>query len=304
MQITPKQSWFRKAEDIVLIGVAGCSIAILIAHIVLLDEWKRKIADQAPLMTLLLLSLFVLAYMRHSRLRSRLDNAARLGVKEIYLSREDEDQQKAYRELLGRAEKELFIVGITLRDLSREQSKHLRERLAQGCNVELLMLSPKFWENKNPILDPVAHAAGPLVLRNNFCTAISNIRLLAKEMRDGSCNGRFTVRLYSTVPTVSLTVQDGRAARGRMHVEIVPHQIPASPFRPIMDIDKTGDDGLFSEFYDRYRRLWDDSALYIEVSREFSNGMKVSKQLDAEISNLLGLPPDWEHQPLSQGATV
>jgi len=296
------QSWLRKAEDIVLWAVALCSILILVADIILPESWKHLVAEQAPVLTLLLLSLFVLAYLRHTRLRSRLDNALRLGVKEIYLSRYDEEQIKAYRELLNGAERELFIVGVTLRDLSREQSQHICDRIKQGCNVDLLMLSPRFWENKDPILDPVAHALGAFALKSNFYTSIVNIRLLAKQIRSGRYGGKFTVRFYSNVPTVSLTVQDGETARARMHVEVLPHQVPVSPFRPIMNIEKTGDDGLFKEFYDRYRQLWDDSEIYIEVCREFNSGMKVARNLDAEICTLLALPANWEDDSLGKAA--
>ena len=104
------------------------------------------------------------------------------------------------------------------------------------------MLSPKFRENTNPILDPVAWAAGPDALKNNFNTAIANMRFLARNLRDQSHTsgrgGKLTVRFYTNTPTVSLTVKDAETTHGKMHVEIVPHQIPQGPFRPILNIER------------------------------------------------------------------
>jgi hypothetical protein len=293
------QAWIKHLHPWVLTIVCWSSITLVAFDVFAPERWKVGVVAHAPWITLILLSLFVLAYLEKERARQQLLQAAQLGIKEIYRSRVDQDQIREYEDLLGHAKQSLFIVGVTLKDLSREPGNHLLKRAADGCQIDLLMLSPQFRDNHNPVLDPVAASTGKDVLRNNFYTAIASIRQLALTIRQqnqeltGAKKGKLTVRFYTTAPTVSLTVRDGETAHARMHVEVIPHQIFQSPFRPIMNIEKAKDDGFFAEFYRRYRALWADSAAmtYIEVGH--SGNMKVNCDIDAQLSDWLGLPLEW-----------
>lgn len=275
-----------------LVSLCIGAIVAEVLDILLPEHLKLHMQDHAPMITVILLSLYVLAYLEQGE--TKRDRMRQLGIKNIFRDRLDEGQMASYQALLATAAHELFIVGITLKDLSREQGKHLRDRAAVGCTIELLMLSPKFRSNKNPILDPVAHAETQ-DLTSAFNSAISKIRKLADDISKTK-NGKLTVRFYETAPTLSLTVKDGRHPRGRMHLEIIPHQISSAPFRPIMDISKDGEDELFSDIYKRYRALWDESLVYIEVDSLKSPSITVNSVLDHEISKWLGLEPKWnEH---------
>ncbi len=288
--------WLRNPDRSVAAVVAvsstiGC-IAVLAWDVLALfvvgvfpEHVKIALTRDVPLITLLLLSLYVLASMQHDRAQPHLTRAADLGIKNIYKSRVDEGQMASYLELLQGAKKELFIVGITLKDVGADQFDHLVERASSGCQVDLLMLSPKFRANKDPILDPVARRD----LTPNFCLAIEKIRGLAKAIREKE--GRLTVKFYETAPTVSLTVRDGNSQRGRMHIEVIPHQTGAI-FRPILDVAKEGKDEIFSEFYGRYRALWKDSREYISVDPKWSD-IRVNEKLDHDVSEWLSINPDW-----------
>lgn len=302
-----KEPLVTRIEDTVVWLLAWCAIAVVIADILLPHSLQEKITPHVPLATLFILSLFAIAFLRHSHAQTRLAHAHRLGLKDIYASRYEEDQIGSFRELLTHAKHELLIVGITLRQITKEHADDLRKRAAKGCTIDLLMLSPKFRENTDPVLDPVAHVSGPQFLRNNFCEAILSIRNLAILIRDANAtqgsDGKFTVRFYSTVPTVSLVAQDGGTGHGRMHVEVVPHQRRTPPFRPVLSIQDVGEGGLFKGFYDSFRSLRNDSIPYIEVGQDLPDGMRVNDVLDANVSAWLGIPTNWK-EGFTEGAGI
>ena len=286
--------WLRKGHReftrFVSIVAGVLSIAILIFDVFLPEHLKSSLTSRAPMITLLLLSLYVLTSFEHAHPQVLLSRALDLGIKNIYRNREDGVQRTSYYHILESARQELFIVGITLKNLTEEQFRRLVERANAGCEIHLLMLSPKFRANKNPILDPVAFVEGR-DLTPHFMIAIRNIRTLAKAIHN--TRGRLAVRFYSTSPTISLTISDGATPRGKMHIEIVPHQISADPFRPILEISKEGREEIFTEFFDRYKALWNESKIYIQVDQSQWRDMNVNIPLDQEVSNWLSLDQNW-----------
>lgn len=294
--MTVREVWFRHGHRWVLTALCLGAILAEALDALLPQRLKFGMEEHAPMITVILVSMFILAYLERDG--TKRDRLSELGIENIYRTRVDDGQFQSYQELLSTAKHELFIVGITLKDLSREQRGHLLERASAGCSIDLLMLAPKFRANKDPILDPVAHVENH-DLTNAFSDAIAKIRGLAQDI--SKTKGKLCVRFYETAPTLSLTVKDGRHSRGRMHVEIVPHQVSSDPFRPILDLSKDGTDELFSDLYKRYRALWDDSRIYLEVDPFKSAEIKVDDALDRQISKWLGLDPNWRGQ-VSAGA--
>lgn len=293
----PIPRWLRNPDRSVATVVAiscviGC-IAILAWHVLALfvvnvfpERLKSALTGDVPLITLLLLSLYILISLQHDHPQQHLSRAADLGIKNIYKSRDDEGQMASYLDLVQGAKRELFIVGITLKDMSAAQFERVVDRASAGCQIDLLMLSPSLRRNIDPILDPVANRD----LTPYFCIAIAGIRRLAKTIRRR--NGRLTVKFYTTAPTVSLTIRDGNSPRGRMHIEVIPHQTSGAIFRPILEVSKEGRDEIFTEFYERYRALWADSREYIRVDPKWSD-IKVDEKLDQDVSAWLSINPDW-----------
>jgi hypothetical protein len=282
--------WLKRSERVILIALA--TGAILTAGIVLILEpltgWLPGVHTFVPGITLVLLSSFVLYYFGRERILTDYTRLEALGIRAIYRRRTDENQFDEYMHLLHSAQNNLFIVGITLKDVPRHHMSLLLEKAGRGCSTELLMLSPKYWRNADPVLDPVASAVSS-DLKPDFQLAIANIRALAMSMADRK--GRMAVRFYSQAPTLSLTIVDGGAASGRMRVELTPHNTPqCEQFRPMLDLDRNGDGDLFGQFYQRYRSLWDASQPYLEVK---DSKVWVDKALDKEISGPLGLPANW-----------
>src|SRR5258708_3002381 len=111
------QTWIRHLHPWVLTIVFWCSIILVPFYLFAPESWKLGVAAHAPWITLILLSLFVLAYLERERGHQHLLQAAQLGIKEIYRSRVDQDQIREYEDLLGHAKQSLFIVGVTLKDL-------------------------------------------------------------------------------------------------------------------------------------------------------------------------------------------
>lgn len=176
---TLREVWFRHGHRWVLRILCLGAILAEALDILLPKHLKFGMEEHAPMVGLVLLSLYILAYLERDG--AKRDRLGELAIENIYRGRLDEGQIAGYQGLLATAKHELFIVGITLKDLSREQGRHLRERASAGCTIDLLMLSPKFRANRDPILDPVAHVEKH-DLTNAFSDAIAKIRRLAQDI--------------------------------------------------------------------------------------------------------------------------
>ena len=280
----------RKSERVVLVGVAVGAIFIALFVLVVepLTGWLPALHDYVPTITLVLLSSFVLYYFGREQFMVEYTRWKALGIRSVYRSRTDNDQFDEYMRLLSGAEKDLFIVGITLKDLSLDHAPLLLDKARRGCTIRLLMLSPRYWRNQEPILDPVA-AAIPADLGPNFQLAIAHIRALAMSMAEAKA--RMEVRFYHQAPTLSLTIVDGDSASGRMRVELTPHNAPGLDyFRPMLDLERAGSADLCRQFYQQYCALWDIAEPYLAVK---DATIQINLAIDQELSAELDLPADW-----------
>jgi hypothetical protein len=223
-----------------------------------------------------------------------------MGITTIYLSRADRGQKDAYVNILQGFEKDLFVVGVTLKDLTHDERPQLLTKCAVGGSIRFLMLTPERWQNRQPVLDPIE----PGNLKEHFTQAVRNIRALAKGIAErnkaanrGSRRGRgspcFEVRFYDQSPSVSLAIADSQLRSGRMRVEFTPHNDVnlGSYFRPMMDIVPTDDKGLFRQFCKHYEGLWENSKPYVRVV-----GAQISRNKDLDFrvaAEKLGLEADW-----------
>jgi hypothetical protein len=231
----------------------------------------------------------------------------RLGITEIYRSRDDDGQKQEYLKLLRKASEDLFIIGVTLKDLTLHEQPTLIDKATSGCSVRLLMLLPARWKNESPILDPVESGD----LKEHFVSSLRNLRKIAlivsKKNEDVKPKRRRTigrsrlpkktpgysleVRFYDQSPALSMSVADAHLESGRMRVEFTPHNETdrGAYFRPMLDLVPK-DDGLLGLFYLHYSGLWDKSKPYLCVS---GSKIYVNSQLDKEVSELLSLRNDW-----------
>lgn len=321
----------QNGEKLLLGTVASIALAGSVLAIAA-EGWgiSHYIKDHLPAVILILLATYILFFLlgyerRIQEMKSTVDDCKvlveqsragiaehirkweGLGITEIYLGRHDYRQKQQYDALLKNASHDLFIVGVTLRDLTREERPLLHEKAITGCSVRLLMLTPTRWMNQQPVLDPVE----PADLKAHFTDSLRNIRKLAsavaKKNENVKSRGRGTtwglrpvkklggyaleVRFYDQSPALSLVAADADMESGRMRVEFTPHNEvdKGEYFRPMMDLIPKGD-GLFRQFCMHYSGLWEKSQAYICVS-----GSKIYRNstLDDEVSDLLGLEKKW-----------
>lgn len=331
--------WLRENGDKLLLG-SFAGIALIGSILVITMEWlalSHHIKEHLPAGILILLATFTLfflfgyerriEYMKYvvdecrklveqskSGLAKHNRKLEELGIVEIYLGRGDFGQMDEYTALLHKASQDLFIVGVTLKDLTREQRPLLHGKATNGgCSVRLLMLTPLRWGNQQPVLDPVE----PGNLKEHFTSSLSSIRELALNVvakpNEGSAprTGKGTgglratkkttrnaleVRFYDQAPALSLAVADAKSEMGKMRVEFTPHNetFLGDYFRPMMDLIPRGN-GLFEKFYMHYNGLWEKSTPYIRVSGAM---IYRNNNLDNEISELLGLKKKWASDEL------
>ncbi len=285
------QSLLLLGEKVVIIGTSILAILLLVAE--RFPPLSGLFREDVPSVTLFLLSIFVLSFFAREQILTEAEKWKSLGMQAIYQNRNDPAQFASYVGLMEGVKNNLFIVGITLKDVPRTQLPLFLEKGKKGCSVELLMLNPRFWKNNDPILDPVA-AATNCDLKADFQLAISHIRPLV--MSAAGQRAKIEVRFYHQAPSLSLTIADGDSHTGRMRVELTPHNSPQHGyFRPMLDLQPMGGHDLFSQFYKHYRALWENSLPYLRVQ---DSKVWINRELDKEISKVLDLPPDWLPQEL------
>lgn len=296
----------RQSDRIVLIVfLVAC---LIVSGIILIIEpiigWPKALHEHIPAITLFLLSSFAIYYMKSEQVLADYAKWKELGIKAVYRSRSDSDQGEAYSRMLKTARSEIFVVGITLKDLPQLHGSLLVEKGKKGCSIKLLILSPEYWQNDNPILDPVAAAMATMGklgngLRPDFQIAIAHIRVLAMDM--ARAHSDFEVRFYRQAPTLSLTIVDGESSRAKMRVELTPHNRPGDEqFRPILDLRQSSGRDLLTQFYKSYLALWSHALSYLDVQ---GSRVRLDQALDNEISEMLDLGTDWLPDELKAAAS-
>jgi hypothetical protein len=323
--------WLRKYGERIFLGTfAVIAFAGAVLALILGEHLAPLFHERLPAAALILLSTFILVFlfgyerriMEMSTIMTDCKNMVeqsragiaehvrkweRLGIVDIYRSRDDPGQKQAYIQMVGSAVSDLFIVGVTLKYVTRSDQPMLIEKAANGCSVRLLMLTPARWKNEHPILDPVETGD----LKEDFISALRNIRKIAstiakknssvKPLRGRKASGQgqykrpgknsFEVRFYDQAPALSMTIADAHLASGRMRVEFTPHnENDKGPyFRPMMDLISR-EDSLFRQFNLHYNGLWDSSIPYVCVS-----GSKIypNSKIDIEVSEMFGMPENW-----------
>jgi len=169
--------------------------------------------------------------------------------------------------------------------------RHLKE----GSKVRLMMLHPRFWKNREPVIDP-KHVQG---LKGDFGQAITALRVLALQCLDleRKPGAQFEVRFCDQIPTNYMTVSHLESGICRMRIEIMPSAIQdPGVFRPLVDLDRVGivANDLYSALYKEYNMAWDRSELYISWSA--NDGLKVVKEVDDFVIRELELESTWHRR--------
>ena len=161
------------------------------------------------------------------------------------------------------------------------------------------MLSPEYWQNNDPILDPIA-AATMGTLRPDFQIAIAHIRALALDM--ARARAKFEVKFYRQAPTLSLTIVDGQLSKAKMRVELTPHNKPQDEkFRPMLVLRSSSENDLLSQFYKCYLALWEKSECYLKIQ---DSKVVTNTALDKKISGMLDLGIDWLPDELTPASEI
>lgn len=324
-------NWLHKNGEKYFLGAFAIVAFIAAALALIIPEWAitRVFHEHIPTFVLILLASYILVFIfgyesKMSKMTSTVNDLKDfveqsragmsehirrwegLGIIEIYKSRNDYWQREAYNSLMQQAASNLFIVGVTLKDLTRNEKPTLIAKASNGCSVRLLMLTPERWGNINPILDPVE----PGDLKDHFVSAIRNIRRIAVSVANKNSGPpkkgvkrvndlqllkkaeqiSFEIRFYDQAPSASLTIADMYSDSGRMRVEFTPHNETDlnQYFRPMLDLVPKPN-GLFQEFFLHYDGLWKKSTAYICI---VGSVLYVNNEIDDKISKILGLPED------------
>lgn len=176
--------------------------------------------------------------------------------------------------------KEVFVVGVDLGFLANADAYFVREALARGVVLKLMVCNPTAGEALGQVLD--AHdernRRGLHVVHDHLKTAgttVATLRALAEEAGSGSLE----IRARVDIPAPTLTMIDPRSRDGKIRVELKPYKNNHGEV-PYFLIDRTN--VWYEVFFDRYyTRLWEDSPVL------YSNGVSSSPMTKADAESVM-----------------
>lgn len=167
-------------------------------------------------------------------------------------------RDEAFQSIRQRANKRIVIVGIGMTNLSRYARKTLALQ-AQNVKIDLLMIDPDFLET-NPCF--AAKLEEFLDIRDfipSVRTSFETLKLFCEEWNSCKDNTyKISLRVYSTIPTMSMVMIDPGEVNAEMVLEFFLYQ--SGEYRPRFLVKKIeASDNLFSRVMTEFTRLWSKS---------------------------------------------
>jgi hypothetical protein len=183
-------------------------------------------------------------------------------IVEMYLGLESistgTGRTEAFQQLIQRANKRIVIVGIGMTYIARYARESVKAQ-AQRVPIDFLMLDPELLKT-NPqftaVLEDFRDALGFAESVENSFDAIKDMCNTWNATQD---NGhKMSLKVYRTLPTMSMVLIDPEEPTGEMIVEFFPYH--AGEYRPRLHVKRTSQTGnLFDRMKNNYIRLWESA---------------------------------------------
>ncbi len=163
---------------------------------------------------------------------------------------------EAFQGIRDRAKKRIIIVGIGMSHLTSYAEKTLA-RQARSVPIEFLMLDPVFLEKNRAFAKVLQKFLGIRDFANVAKASYNFLKTFVRK-HNKSTKHKHTLRVYSTIPTMSMVMIDPDTPRGEVVIEFFLHK--SGEYRPRFHIENTRrPNDLFSHFRNEYDRLCEDA---------------------------------------------
>ena len=172
----------------------------------------------------------------------------------VYKASTGLNRDEEFRMIRDRAQKEIFIVGAGMSQLSRLASHSLESQL-QKVPIHLYMLDPRYLEEHPDISDLLEnffnipkftqHVRMSFDALKNFCESRNN---------SGEYEHRISLSIYRSVPTMSMVMIDPDSRSGELVVEYFSYQCGEE--RPLFAIKKQRKTQMFHSLYAQANNLF------------------------------------------------
>lgn len=161
----------------------------------------------------------------------------------------------AFQELRGRAKSRIIITGIGMSKISMYAKRSLSEQAA-SVPIEFLMIDPDFLDRDAPFSDRLQEFLDIRDFRTSVRASYNALKSLAEEWNaDPEHKYQINLKVYSTIPTMSMVMIDPDLESGELIIEFFLYQ--SGEYRPRFHVKKTSDtDRLYSRIHSEFLRLW------------------------------------------------
>ncbi len=232
------------------------------------SNFSLQILEVLPRVTIILVGIILVGFgifliWRDIRLSDTLKNGDEtnpsikndIGVESISIGTQRSD---AFQKIMGKAKNHVAVVGIGMSNVSRYARQSLDE-IGKKVPIDFLMIDPEMLSN-----DPgLSKTLDEFLDFPNFATYVQESFTIMKSYcenwnADTNHKYKMSLRVYRTIPTMSMVMIDSDEPTGEMTVEFFPYK--AGQYRPRMHVKKLkASDGMFEKLKQNYLHLWNDS---------------------------------------------
>lgn len=164
-----------------------------------------------------------------------------------------------FKNMLNKGREEIAIMGLQLGRIKYDFLTYLEECAKRGCEIKLLMMSPKDKNGKTlPWVDEVGLTHCFPVLKQDLRHGIFCLKGWLDRLSTGSqILSKIKIKLYPNIPTVSVLFIDKDTNDGFIKIESLIVGFPPSE-RPSFIIDRKGCPKLYEKMLSSFNKLWEN----------------------------------------------
>jgi hypothetical protein len=169
-----------------------------------------------------------------------------------------EHRDDAFRALWRRSRKRIVFVGVGMTKIALYHLRDMGE-LVQRVPIDLLMLDPTLLEENPELAKRFDEFFGIVDCDKKLRSSFETIRTFCEDWnRHSEHRFKFRLRLYKTIPTVSMVLIDPDDDDSELMIEFFLYQSGA--YRPRLHVQRISDpNGLFYRIKAEYERLWNSA---------------------------------------------
>lgn len=163
----------------------------------------------------------------------------------------------AFREMTRQAKHRLIIVGIGMSYLANNARDSLQE-LASSVPIDFLMLDPEILDRNKEFAATLESFRDRPGFTQSIRQSFHSMQTLCEEWNSKDPTHIMRLRVYNTLPTMSMVLIDPEQDHGEMLVEFFPYRF--GEYRPRLHIRKIeSKESLFHRMQDNYTKLWESA---------------------------------------------